>query len=64
MRYSVSPRVKLRSGGPKPMEKRRTFTPTSLGEEEVPELVHEDEHPEQEHEGGQVLEIHQERPPS
>src|SRR5262249_54104068 len=36
MRYSVSPRVKLNRGGPKPIEKRRTFTPTALANRKCP----------------------------
>ena len=51
MQYSVSPRVKLRSLGPKPSENVSTRTPMPARHQEVPELVHEDQHAQHENKG-------------
>ena len=48
MQYSVSPRVNFRSFGPKPSENVSTRTPMPPRRQEMPQLVHEDEHAEHE----------------
>ena len=48
MQYSVSPRVNSSSFGPKPSENVSTRTPMRARHQEVPELVHEDQHAEHE----------------
>ena len=54
MQYSVSPRVNLRSFGPKPSENVQDADAVPARHEEMPELVHEDEHAEDEQKREQV----------
>ncbi len=46
--YSVSPRRKPRSVGPKPMENFSTLTPIPFGQEKVTEFVEKDDEPQAE----------------